>query len=465
MKKDGGVPLPESIQASTSQPDARTAEIRAHELSLQRLLTAFIATGLFFLLLPGTFLGVWNLIAISGGHSATDVSPAWLQAHGHAQIFGWIGSFIIGIGFYSLSKLSNVQSFVLARGWACWALWTGGVLLRWGTNLYGWYWREMLPLSALMEISAFLIFFLSVGRQKRKQMASAKQRGEGYRKEIWMKLALASTIGFLITLLANFGSALYVVFTGDTPAIPHVLDERLLVLTLWGFIAIAIWGFSSRWLPVFTGIRKPDERLLLLALICVVAAVMADAASAARLGGALLLIGAVSAVFGLHVFTQSERAPKTQGIHGSFPAFVRIAYAWMLIAAATSIWALVSDQAGGIRGASRHALTVGFISTMVFSIGQRVLPAFCGMRTLFSPKLMFASLLTLNIGCLIRVASEIAAYESNVASAWRALPVSAILEMAAVTLFALNLLLTLLSRPPHETRLKDFQTTSAAHGG
>jgi hypothetical protein len=94
---------------------------------------------------------------------------------------------------------------------------------------------------------------------------------------------------------------------------------------------------------------------------------------------------------------------------------------------------------------------------MVFSIGQRVLPAFCGMRVLFSPSLMFASLLTLNIGCVIRVASEIAAYESNAAGAWKALPVSAILEMAAVTLFALNLLLTLLSAPAHEARRRRFQ--------
>ena len=442
----------------TSVPDAKTVEIRAREVSLQRLLTAFIATGLFFLLLPGTFLGVWNLLAISGGHSATDVSPAWLQAHGHAQIFGWIGSFIIGIGFFSLSKMSHIQPFVLARGWICWALWTCGVLLRWNTNLYGWRWREMLPISALIEICAFLIFFLSVGRQKRKQMESAKLKGEPYKREIWMKLALASSIGFLLTLFTNLGATLYIAFTGDTPALPHILDERLLVLTLWGFIALAIWGFSSRWLPAFVGLRKPDDRMLFLALICVEAAVLAEAAEAARLSGVLLLIGAVSAVFGLHIFTPPDRPPKTQGVHGSFPAFVRIAYAWMLFAAAATIWALVADHAGGIWGASRHAMTVGFISTMVFAIGQRVLPAFCGMRTLFSPSLMFASLLILNIGCLVRVASEIAAYESNVAVAWRALPVSAVFEMAAVTLFALNLLLTLLSRPPHEARLKEFQT-------
>ena len=99
---------------------------------------------------------------------------------------------------------------------------------------------------------------------------------------------------------------------------------------------------------------------------------------------------------------------------------------------------------------------------MVFAIGQRVLPAFCGMRTLFSPNLMLASLLTLNIGCLMRVGSEIAAYESNAAGAWQVLPVSALLEMAAVTLFAMNLVLTLLSRPPHEARQKGFQTAQAS---
>ena len=38
--------------------------IRTHEAALQRAVTAWIVTGLFFLLLPGTFLGAWNLITI-----------------------------------------------------------------------------------------------------------------------------------------------------------------------------------------------------------------------------------------------------------------------------------------------------------------------------------------------------------------------------------------------------------------
>ena len=442
-------------------PEARTAEISARELSLQHLLTTYIVTGLVFLLLPGTFLGVWDLIAISEGRSATEVSPAWLQAHGHAQIFGWIGSFIIGIGFYSLSKMGGARQFVVARGWTCWILWAGGVLLRWATNLYGWEWRIILPVSAAMELGAFLLFFHSVSGQKRKHLEDAKRNGQR-KREIWMKLVLSSTIGFLLTLLANFGLALYVGIGASTPAFPHVADQRFWILALWGFIALSIWGFSAKWLTTFLGLGKPDDRMLLGALACVGAGVIMTGAGLARPGSALLLIAAVCAVLGLQIFARPEREPKVQGIHRSFPFFVRTAYVWMVVAAGTSIWALVADQSGGIWGASRHALTVGFISTMVFSIGQRVLPAFCGMRVLFSPSLMLASLLTLNLGCILRVGSEIAAYESNAAGAWRALPVSAILEMTAVTLFALNLLLTFWSPPAHEVRRREIQIANAS---
>ena len=50
------------------------------ESALQRLVTVYVITGLVFMLLPGTFLGVWNLVSISGRHALGQLSPAWLQA-------------------------------------------------------------------------------------------------------------------------------------------------------------------------------------------------------------------------------------------------------------------------------------------------------------------------------------------------------------------------------------------------
>src|ERR1035437_7580805 len=166
------IPPEETVTASGSErrpsrSPAKTIEIaRARESSLSRLLIAYISSGLVFMLLPGTFLGVWNLLQISGRESAGYVSPAWLQAHGHAQVFGWIGSFIFGIGFYSIPKLRGATKPAFGPAWACWAMWTIGVTTRWAANVYGWQWRFLLPLSGVLEFAAFLIFFREVSQHQ-----------------------------------------------------------------------------------------------------------------------------------------------------------------------------------------------------------------------------------------------------------------------------------------------------------
>ncbi len=100
---------------------------RTRELAMSRLLMAYVTTGLIFMLFPGTLLGVWNLLQISGRESAGLISAAWLQAHGHAQVFGWIGSFLLGIGFYSIPKPRSKATQAIRAAWICWALWTAGV--------------------------------------------------------------------------------------------------------------------------------------------------------------------------------------------------------------------------------------------------------------------------------------------------------------------------------------------------
>jgi uncharacterized protein involved in response to NO len=153
------------------------------------------------------------------------------------------------------------------------------------------------------------------------------------------------------------------------------------------------------------------------------------------------------AVIAIRFFEPSAKEAKTINVHASFPIFIRIAYGWLLIAALLSIWASRAGGAPGIWGASRHALTVGFIAAMVFCVGQRILPSFCGMRVLWSTRLMLVMLVLLMAGCTLRVTSEILAYQNYAAWAWKVLPVSALIELTAVTLFAINLTVTFL-RPP-----------------
>jgi hypothetical protein len=182
-----------------------------------------------------------------------------------------------------------------------------------------------------------------------------------------------------------------------------------------------------------------------------------------QIATALLLIASILATVSLGVFGRPRKPAKTLGVSSSFPAFVRGAYVWLLIAASLGVYAALADTHGGVWGASRHALTVGFLSTMVFAIGQRVLPAFCGMRLLYSKLLMWASLAILNLGCLLRVASEVPAYEANLRAAWPILPVSAVTELTAVTLFAINLGITLLLPPPYPAVARPLTSPALSH--
>jgi uncharacterized protein involved in response to NO len=412
----------------------------AREQSLSRLLMTYIVTGLIFMLLPGTFLGVWNLIKISSREAAESISPAWIQAHGHAQLFGWVGTFILGIGFYSIPKLRKLKPFALWSAWLTWALWLIGVTVRWFSNIYPWHWRTALPLSATLELVAFLIFFQAV--------ASHRPSGSSPKPlEAWTFVVIAATLGLLASLLLNLGASFQLALNAGSPAFPHLFDQRYLVVSTWGFLVPMVWGFSSRWLPVFMGLRPLRKAFLLLALGFNTIGVVLGFLEHFFAAGILLLAGAATVVAAVRFFEPTVKPAKTANVHWSFPIFIRIAYGWLLIAAALGIWAARGGAAPGIWGASRHALTVGFIATMIFCVGQRILPSFCGMRVLWSTKLMLIMLVLLISGCTLRVTSEILAYQDYVEWAWNILPVSALIELAAVALFAINLIATF-ARPP-----------------
>src|ERR1035437_886302 len=429
------------VQAFAREPETPEqifARTSAREVQLSHLLIFFISGGLLFMLLPGTFLGVWNLISISGRRAADSISPAWIQAHAHAQVLGWIGSFILGIGYYAIPKLrGSLKPFALRLAWFSGTLWMAGVLTRWAAKVYLWHWQALLPASAAMELAAFLFFFRAVSQHKPQDSGKAKL-------ETWVWVVIAGTVGLLATLLLNLGACLWLAFRSGGPAFPPNFDQRFLILAAWGFMVPFVWGFNAKWLPVFLGTPPPYNWLLRLAVAVQVVGIGLGLAGFFRVTTALLLGASLLATIALHIFAQPEKAAKTKGIHSSFPFFVRSAYVWLLIAAVLGIWAANTTNPSGIWGASRHALTVGFVAMMVFCIGQRVLPAFSGMRLLFSPRLMFFGLLFLSLGCAVRVGAEVLAYQEIAPAAWRWLPYSAILELVAVTALAVNLIATFL---------------------
>ncbi|HSM87792.1 MAG TPA: hypothetical protein VLT16_16680, partial [Candidatus Limnocylindrales bacterium] len=299
--------------------------LKAREAQAQRLMLVYALTGLFFMLLPGTFLGVWNLISISEHHGAA-IPAAWIQAHGHAQIFGWIGTFIMGIGFYSIPKMTGGRHSSAMRGWITWLLWTAGVLLRWATGVYEWHWRAALPVSAALELAAFVIFLDSV---RRHPSPASKSSGGA---PVWIQAVLVGSAGFGVGLLMNLMAALYVSVRGTGPAFPAGFESRFLALLAFLFIAPTIWGFSARWLPVFLGLKPVNSMLLRTALVLATGGVLLQAAGFSHASPWLFALAALAAISALHLLRRAERPAKTTGVHSSFPIFVRTAYIWLLIA-------------------------------------------------------------------------------------------------------------------------------------
>ena len=421
---------------------SRSSEIAiiiTRERQKSLMLRAWILSGLFFMALPGTLLGFSNLMAIATHHGLGALPPAWIQGHGHAQVFGWIGSFILGIGFYS--QPSHGRS-VIRIPLACFVFWTSGVAMRWIANIYGWHWRVLFPISAGFELIAVLLFLAAASQHK---LPSPTQDNQAKpRMELWMISVLLGAAGLTAVVIFNFVECVRLALGGTLLAFPHGLDQKYLVLHAWGFLVPVVWGYSARWLPTFLAISKPHPRLFREALVLDLTGVLCGVAGWTKVATVLLALSGVAIGLSLHLTQRPHGCAKVQGIHPSFPIFIRLAYAWLIVAGSMGIWAAFSDVHGGIWGASRHALTVGFAATMVFAIGPRILPHFAGIQSLFSKRLMFLSLFLLQTGCTLRVCSEPLAYEGIVSFAWKTLPISGMLELSGVLVFAANLLLTFL---------------------
>lgn len=364
----------------------------------------------------------------------------WIQAHGHAQLFGWIGTFILGIGFYSIPNLRKMSSTNLLAGWICLLLWTSGAALRWYAAVSGIAWQILLPLSAMLEASAVSLFVW-----KTVQGSIQKKSKKG--TQPWAILLISGTLVWLTLMMINLQMMIGISLHAVSPFVPIESGRRFLYAAVWGWVVPTVWGLSARWLPALLGISQPNGILLRLAAMANIIAITMYAFQIAIFPESIILLSSIALVYGLRLFAPCDAAAKINGVHHSFPVFVRVAYLWLLFSAVLFLAGAIFPAAAGTGGAARHAITVGFFSTMVFNIGPRLLPAFTGRKKLFSEGLMFASSLILCLGCLLRVISEILAYDFSVELCWQLLPVSAIIELTAMGLFAINILVTLWKKP------------------
>ncbi len=409
------------------------------ERQAARALAAFILAGLAFLALPGTFLGVWNLIVISEHRAATAARTAWIQAHGHAQLFGWVGSFILGISLYVLPKFRGRALKKFGMVWAVWVLWTAGVAWRWWVGIGAREWRVGLVGSAILELVAYvltqrvLVFTGGSTRKKPNDLGS------------WLGICGFGALG--VALIVNLGVCVELALRGSAPVFPPPLDRTFLLIALWGFVVSVAWGYSTRFVTIFLGLKTPLHRAARWLSIGIVALVTTALAQQFLFSDLLALALTIYAVWAVRIFRASARPAKLIGVYRHYPAFIRLAYVWLVIGGALGVAADFAPSITGLGGASRHAITVGFVATLIFALAPRILPSFLNGRELYSTRIMAMSLWLLSLGCILRVVSEAVAYSAG-GQLWSVLPLSAFLELAAVIAFVINLAATLAQPMP-----------------
>ncbi|MGH7973022.1 MAG: NnrS family protein, partial [Limisphaerales bacterium] len=329
--------------------------------------------------LPGTFLGVWNLLQISAHQSHTAASTAWIQAHGHAQLFGWVGSFILGISLYILPKFRGhpLKSFALV--WSIWGLWTAGVALRWWVGVEGTAWRLGLPASAILELAAYVLtqrVLVFNGTPKKKK----KPEDLGTWLGIWGFASLG------VALLLNLGLSIWLALDGRSPVFPPEWDRTFLILMVWGFAVVMAWGFSTKFVTIFLGLNPPQHQTARKFGIGIIALLILALARQYFLADLLILALSVLAIWALRIFHKPARSAKLVGVYRHYPAFIRLAYAWLVAGATLGVAADLVPRAAGLGGAYRHAVTVGFIALLILVIGPRMLPSFLNGRELYSTR-------------------------------------------------------------------------------
>lgn len=408
----------------------------------------FLKTAIVIALTAGCTLGAITLVAMALSGSVASVWGAITQAHGHAQIFGWVGLFIMGIAYHVLPRLKATQLQGRPLALASYGFVLGGIVLRTLAQPFAMnpLLADVVIFSATLELIGASLFLYVVVRT----LASSPQPVDVYEKYI-----LASVAWFWALATATLALALYSAAYG-LDIVPSNLDAPYLHMGLMGFAGMMIFGITLRTIPVFMGLRTPDKGAfdaifwaLNLGIALRVASGFLHASYGsittyiAAAGAALEYIAILGFVYSLSLFRKPVMNIAEAGAERGYEKFIRAAYAWLLVAASmTTAYALYQVATGqevahSLVGAYRHTLTVGFISMMILGMASRIIPVFTGGR-LNSPTLLLGSFVLINLGNALRVTSQPLA-DLFGGILFPIMGASGVLEVVALALFGYNI--------------------------
>ena len=445
--------LNQAVRGEWHDEGAATRERKAvasaqEQFESENLYKRFVFGALAVALTAGFTLGLVNLMRISLEQSYYSISGVLKQVHGHAQLFGWVGLFVMGVAFHAVPRFKGVSLRPMLFAKACLPLMLVGVLLRAMTqpfahNPIG---SILLLTSAGLELVAVGFFVWLIARV----VVKSQQKREHYEKFVFASVAWFAVLGiwnFLIVLQMA---------AHRSPGIPALQDALWIHVAFFGFATNIIFGFSLRVLPHFLGLRETKVWASNTAFWLWNAAILLRYPVEQLAWKASVLEAAAIVLFAwaLGIFARRRTKIEIKGVDNTFGRFVRLGYAWLLVAALIPFHADVFR----LSASARHTIAVGFITSLIMGVGYRVLPIFNGVN-LWSNRLMRVSFWSFAAGSTLAFSMAFnKVFETTWSYAWSAGAGS--LVFAAVVMFAVNIVLTLRATAEPFTRSSTVKPTT-----
>src|SRR5262245_3563801 len=121
----------------------------------------FFLAGIAVVLSLGAVWGAYLLVRIALAGRFTAVGLHEVNAHGHAQIFGWVGLFVMGFAYQAFPRFKHTTLRHPALAWLSFGLMFGGLILRSvleptanGLDEFGW----AAVIASIVEVVAIGLF-------------------------------------------------------------------------------------------------------------------------------------------------------------------------------------------------------------------------------------------------------------------------------------------------------------------
>ena len=411
---------------------------RSSEPSPIPLVFAAIALGI----TVGAGWGVGLLLRIAFDADYAAAPGASVHVHGVAQLWGWMSLFILAVATHLLRQNSKWPapawlSHLAAAGIAA------GVAL---------FFAGLFPAvrMAVPYVDVIGTSLLSVAAASFGVSAVWSLWGRGQRPQLWHGFLFAM-VGWL-WMWAGADLVLRLRHR-DLALLPDAARSLLILLPVLGFATNAIYGFGIRLIPGLLNISPLRPRCFAATMVLhnLGLCLLLLPHSALRVVGAgMMLTGSLAYIVGLNGL-RSKPSRAIYGVDTRGHVLIRVAFFWLVVGLAMiGIGEVFPALPHAYSGAWRHALTVGFITTMILGIAQRIVPVFI-RQPLASTRLMLVGAALIIVGNAGRVGLELATIGGWPWS-FRLMGLTGLLELTALILFGLNLLLTALARRRIYTR-------------